>query len=151
MSYEARPIRFLELLREGDWRIKVYGIAYRRSYPDSGLIAAARRKAMWWLKRGVTRHRTHSVGFLGVHDGQGSNQVFLDLWINRNELLHKVYLSSKQRPAALSPAPADYNSVCVWDLYLQGFERRAWLEHVLANPRGPDLDAYMAERLDAEV
>ncbi len=149
--YEPRPIRFLELLRVGDWRIKTYGIAHRRSYPASELIAAARAKAIQRLRRRPTRHKAHGAGFLGIHDGRGLNQVFLDLWINENELLHKVYISPKQAPAELRPAPSDYNSVCVWDLYLQAFERRAWVERVLANPDGPDLESYLAARLEAEV
>ncbi len=150
-AYAPRPIRFLELLRERGWRIKVYGIADRRSYPASELLAAARAMAIRRLRRGPTRQRTHGVGFLGVHDGRGLNQVFLDLWVNDNELLHKVYVSAKQSPGRLTPAAADFNSVCVWDLYLQAFERQAWMAHVLANPEGPDLDAYLDARLDTEV
>ena len=150
-GYQPRPIRFLELLRENDWRVKVYGIAYDRSWPGSDLIAAARRRAIYRLRRGPTRQRAHGVGFLGIHDGKGGNQVFLDLWINDNELLHKVYRSSKGSPTRLEPVPADYNSVCVWDLYVQAFERRAWLAHVLDNPAGPDFDAYLAARLETEV
>ena len=149
--YRPRPIRFLELLQEGEWRLKVYGIAHDRSWPRSDLIAAGRAKAVQRLRRGPTRQRAHGVGFLGIHDGNGVNQVFLDLWINDNELLHKVWISTKESPAKLAPAPADYNSVCVWDLYLQAFERRAWVEHVMADPAAADLDAYLAERLDAEV
>jgi hypothetical protein len=42
-------------------------------------------------------------------------------------------------------------SVCVWDLFLQGFERDAWVEEVLANPRGPDIESYLDRRFDGEV
>ena len=40
---------------------------------------------------------------------------------------------------------------CVWDLAVIGFEREAWLEAVLSNPRGPDVEAYLARRLSGEV
>ena len=30
-------------------------------------------------------------------------------------------------------------------------ERRAWLEDVLANPAGPDLDLYLGRRFDADI
>jgi hypothetical protein len=36
--YEARSFRFLELLSIGDWRIKFYGIAWRREQPWDELI-----------------------------------------------------------------------------------------------------------------
>lgn len=31
------------------------------------------------------------------------------------------------------------------------FERRAWLETVLTNPRGPDLDAYLRAQMSEDV
>ena len=33
---------------------------------------------------------------------------------------------------------------CVWELAVVDFERRAWIEDVLANPDGPDLERYLA-------
>jgi hypothetical protein len=32
-----------------------------------------------------------------------------------------------------------------------GHERAAWVRHVLARAPGPDLDAYLADRLTAEI
>jgi hypothetical protein len=31
---------------------------------------------------------------------------------------------------------------CVWEMGVQARERQAWNERVLADPAGPDLDAY---------
>jgi hypothetical protein len=31
------------------------------------------------------------------------------------------------------------------------FERRAWIDDVIANPAGPDLDAYLSRRFDGLV
>ncbi|HSF81772.1 MAG TPA: hypothetical protein VLA49_11090 [Anaerolineales bacterium] len=42
-------------------------------------------------------------------------------------------------------------TACVWDLRLMAFERQSWLETVLANPSGPDLEAYLACRLNEDV
>ena len=33
---------------------------------------------------------------------------------------------------------------CVWELAIVDFERRAWIEDVLANSPGPDLERYLA-------
>jgi hypothetical protein len=150
--YQPRPLRFLELWQVDDWRLKVIGIAYGRATPDVRLVDAAKRTAAEYLRTHPTRHAHYGVGFLGVHDGRGENQVFLDRWINENELMHAYWVSPKHDPERLLvPDVTDHNSVCVWDLAVQCFEREAWLECVLANPRGPDLDAYLTRRIRADA
>jgi hypothetical protein len=113
---------------------------------EAGKAWAARR-----LRERPTRQRHYGVGFLGVHDGRGENQVFLDLWVNENELLHAYVVSPPSDPAALREPPEDHNSVCVWDLAVQAFEREAWLGHVLANPAGADVEGYLGERMNGVV
>jgi hypothetical protein len=55
-----------------------------------------------------------------------------------------------RQPADLTvhPGPA---IGCVWELAVTDFERRAWLDHVLANPHGPSLDAYLNVHLEGEL
>jgi hypothetical protein len=150
--YDRRPLRFLELWTTGEWRLKVIGIAYGRETPDPELVEAAKRVASQYLRENRTRHATYGVGFLGVHDGRGENQVFLDRWINENELMHVYWVSPKDDPARLVvPDLSDHNSVCVWDLAVQCFERQAWVDCVLNNPSGPDLDLYLARRMHVDV
>ena len=36
---------------------------------------------------------------------------------------------------------------CVYELAIVEFERRAWIEDVIGNPDGPDLDRYIAPPL----
>ena len=150
-AYQCRPLRFLELWTLDDWRLKIIGIAYGRETPETALIGGAKRVATDYLRTNRTRHTPHGVGFLGVHDGRGENQVFLDRWVNENELLHAAWVSPKHDPGRLLVPGADHNSVCVWDLAVQCFERQAWVECVLENPRGPDLEAYLARRIHADV
>ncbi len=132
-------------------RLKVYGIAFERPCPSPALVEAARRAAASHLETHPTRHDTHGAGFLGVHEGRTGNQAFLEVWINSNELMHRTFASSSDEDALLSPTPADFNSVCVWDLALQWFEREAWVRHMLRNPAGPQLDGYLAARLNADL
>ena len=149
--YQPRPLRFLELWTVDDWRLKVIGITHGRETPSVELIEAAKRVAADYLRTRRTRHSSYNVGFLGVHDGRGENQVFLDRWINENELMHAYWVSPKDDPRSLVVPDPDHNSVCVWDLAVQCFERQAWLECVLDNPRGPDVEAYLARRVCALV
>jgi hypothetical protein len=43
-SYAPRSFRFVELLRIDDWRMKLYGIAWRGERPRPELIKAAKRR-----------------------------------------------------------------------------------------------------------
>lgn len=149
--YAPRSIRFLELWEDGGWRIKVYGIAYQGAEPAPQLLAAARAAARARLPRPAVTADRYGVGFLGVHQGRGVNFVFVDWWAAENELHHHVYVSAADAPTTLTDVTHTGQAACVWDLRVIGFERDAWVEAVLANPLGPDLESYLARRLDEDV
>lgn len=131
-------------------RLKVYRISHEGGV-SSELLEGAKRVAEEELRNRPTRHTHHGVGFLGIHDGRGENQVFLDLWINENELLHRYWVSHKATPGELVKPPYDFNSVCCWDLFVQCFERQAWIDCVLTNHENPDVDGYLAQVFNGSV
>jgi hypothetical protein len=147
--YEARAIRFIELMSIGDWRMKLYGIAWRRELPRAELLESAKQLATNELTG--TQPNNYKVGFIGAHDGKDACVVFVDFWGNENELFHRVFLSRSGDPSALAPAQGSDSSVCVWDLRLQSFEREAWIKHVLRDPVAPDWEGYLGARLNDHV
>lgn len=147
--YQPRPIRFLELWQANEWRIKVYGIAYRRPLPRPELIQAAKQIAQQRLRTITVPH--YHTGFLGIHDGRGANFVFVDFWAEENELHHHVYVSPSDKPTQLEYATPTGLTACVWDLRVICFERQTWIDAVLANPNGPNLDKYFATRLNEDA
>lgn len=149
--YHPRPIRFLELWQEADWRLKVYGIAYQRPFPRQELVAAAKHVARVHLSQSLDDYSHYGVGFLGIHDGRDSNFVFVDFWADENELHHHTYISPREKPERLAYVTPTGVIACVWDLRVLCFERQAWLTTVLANPNGPDLERYLACRLNEDV
>jgi hypothetical protein len=149
--YKARPIRFLELWEEAGWRLKVYGIAYQCDYPRPGLVEAAKTVARVHLLQPLALQQGYRVGFLGVHDGRGANFVFLDYWANENELHHHVYVSPSDEPVSLEYVTPTGLTACVWDLRVLCFERQAWIDTVLTNPTGPDLEKYLTHQLNEDV
>ena len=149
--YRPRPVRFLEEWRHAGWRLKVYGIAYGRELPRAGLVETAKRIARERLPQPAEGGGRYGVGFLGVHDGRGANFVFVDWWADENELHHHVYTSASDELFRLDYTTPTGLSVCVWDLKVQSFERDAWVEEVLKNPDGPDVEAYLRRRLSADV
>jgi hypothetical protein len=40
---------------------------------------------------------------------------------------------------------------CVYELAIIEFERRAWIEDVIGNPEGPNLDLYLSRRFGGLV
>ena len=149
--YHRRPIRFLELWEESGWRVKVYGISYQRGRPRAELLNAAKAVAARRLREFSGPQRTYGVGFLGVHDGRDASFVFLDWWADENELHHHVYISPPNHPEKLEYVTPSGLAGCVWDLKVIGFERQAWIDAVLANPTGPDLEAYLRHRLNEDI
>lgn len=149
--YRSRPIKFLELVELDGWRIKLYGAASERPAPRPELVEATKLLAGRVLPRPPDGDGRYSVGFACAHDGRGGCFSFVDWWADENELHHHIYIAPEERPAELSPAEPDALTACVWDLAIMGFERDAWLETVMRNPAGPDFDAYLAARLDADV
>ncbi|HEY0101459.1 MAG TPA: hypothetical protein VGB76_21215 [Pyrinomonadaceae bacterium] len=148
--YEPRPIRFLEEWQQAGWRLKVYGISYGRVRAREELIETARRLARESLP---TAHEggNYGVGYVGVHDGRGANFIFVDWWADENELHHRVFAAPSDELKDLPEITATGLSVCVWDLRVQCFEREAWLEAVLKNTSGADLEDYMRRRLNEDA
>jgi hypothetical protein len=146
--YATRSVRCLDLLMFDGWRLKLYGIAYRGERPAQALVDAAIAAAHERLPRPAVSHDRYGVGFVGAHDGRGANFVFVDWWATEDELHHHTWLSRKEEPAGLRPTGPDDLTACAWDLAVIGHERTAWVRHVLARAPGPDLDAYLGDRLE---
>jgi hypothetical protein len=150
--YERRPIRFLEEWRgPGGWRLKIYGISYRRPEPRAELIETAKRLAGARLPQPAAGEGRYGVGFAGVHDGRGANFIFVSWWADENELHHHVYAAPSEELKDLAYITPTGLVACVWDLRVMAFERQSWLDEVLTNGSEPDVEAYMACRLNEEV
>lgn len=144
-EFKPRPARFLGIEEFGDWRMKVYGLTAEHQRLLPALVTEARK-----LARNVVPSMPsdgYGVGFIGVHCGRDANFVFIDWWANENELHHNVFRSSLAQPLDLCRTQ-EGSCACVWDLQVIWFERNAWVDKVLNNPRGPDLEAYLKKVLD---
>jgi hypothetical protein len=150
-AYEPRAVRFLEEWQHTGWRMKVYGIAYRRPSPREQLVETAKQIASQCLPFPPDEDGRYGVGFIGVHDGRGANFIFVDWWADENELHHRVFAAPSGELKNLPEITATGLSVCVWDLRVQCFEREAWLDAVLRNPNEDSLDDYLRRRLNEDV
>lgn len=148
--YTPRPVRFIRIERVGDWRLKVYGIAMPGQAPRRELVEESIWKATEVLPKDAHADGREGVGFVTVHDATACGITLVYWWQGTNELHQRIYLSPLDDPKAMTqcaPQPAG----CVWELEIVDFERRAWLDDVLKNPSGPDIDAYLSRRHNADV
>ena len=123
----------------------------KKQAPGANLISAAKRVAADRLPQPAGGQGRYGVGFVGVHEGRGANFVFVDWWADENELHHHVYISASDDAEGLEHATPSGLIACVWDLRVIGFERDCWVDMILANPKGPDLEGYLARRLNEDV
>jgi hypothetical protein len=149
--FARRSVRPLDLLTVDGWRLKVYGITYQGQRPVQTLVEAAVAAARERLPCPAVTDDRYGVGFIGAHDGRGANFVFIDWWENEDELHHHTWLSSKGHPGSLRPTTPRDLTACVWDLAVIAHERAAWLRHVLARAKGPDLDGYLEDCLTGSI
>jgi hypothetical protein len=149
--YTLRSVRFLDLLTFDGWRLKLYGIAYRAERPEQAIVDAAVAAVRERLPRPAVTGDRYGVGFVGAHQGRGGSFVFADWWATENDLHHRAWRSSQDEPSRLRPTGPDDFIACTSDLAVIGHERTAWVRHVLARPQGPDVDAYLEDRLDDDV
>jgi len=150
-AYESRPVLMRDVWTPpapAGWRIKRIGIRYAGDDVDDALFDAASEAAMKALPPAGSPNA--GLGFLGVHEGRGFDQVFLCWWENDNELQLRVFIADKEAPESLRPAPEGWCAACTWDLKVMAYERDAWVRHMLrAGGGGPEayLDARIAEHL----
>jgi hypothetical protein len=151
--YKTRPIRYLETWEHEGWRLKVYGIAAASERPAEDLVDAVKSVAGDVLPQPAVTDDRYGVGFLYAHQGRdGGGFASVNWWGNENELFHFQYEASADSVGDLRPVEKTGGSTgCVWDLAVIEHERQAWVDYVLANDAGPDLEAYLSHCLQADV
>lgn len=148
--YKPRHVRFIRPEQVGDWRLKLYGIATNGRTPRPALVDAAMRLAPHVFPQPALSDDRYGVGIVLVHDAATISIALFYWWQYVNELHQRVYVGPLDDPRALTKLP-DPAAGCVWELSVLDFERRAWIDDVLANPKGPDVDRYLTRQFNSDV
>lgn len=149
--YRPRPVRFIRREDVGDWRMKVYGIALPGEEPRAELVDAAVALAEDVFPTPAVGDGRHGIGLLVVHDSATFGMALYYWWQSSNELHQRHFLSPLEDVTALEAVTFPQATGCVWELGAIDFERRAWIEDVLANPDGPDVERYLAREYNEDV
>ena len=152
--YKTRPVRFLQLAEHAGWRMKVYGIRFSedgtQEVPDKEIVELAMPAMLAQLPQPAVTDSRYGVGFLIIHQGQHRNWLLLDWWYDQEIIKQQLFSSPLDGPDQITPAESDLLA-CTWELAVHGFERQAWIDKVLNNPAGPDLEAYLNQHLNEDV
>lgn len=149
--YAPRKIAFQGMRPSGRWRVKTTVITVRGTaahFADE--IEAAQAFAEAVLDPVPDRDADAGVAFVTIHLGLAGVWLLVDWW-EGDLLRHRHFLASFDDPARFRDVAPEHYGPCVWELAVQAHERTAWITHVLANPGGPDLDAYLADGMNATV
>lgn len=133
--------RFVGTADIDGWRIKTYRVS-----PTTGahMLAAARRSAAATLPVRPDRVGAFGVGFLVVHFTECRLLVQLNWWVRPAELYQRTFAAPADSPKDL--APLDTAAISgISELAIAAHEGAAWRRHVIANPAGPDIEAYLRD------
>jgi hypothetical protein len=148
--YEPRHVRFVRREDVGGWQLKLYGIALNGTEPDPGFVEATKDLTSSVLPQPPVSDDRYGVAFATAHDARSAYIALIYWWQSENELHQRIYVSPKADPISFQPVE-NQPAGCVWELAIVDFERRAWIEDVLASPSGPNLERYLERRLDEDV
>ena len=87
-----------------------------------------------------------------AHDAASVCFGLIYWWQSADELHQRVFTSSPLADPGNFQRLENPGAGCVWELGIIDFERRAWIEDVLANPAGRTLSRYLSRtRSNADV
>jgi hypothetical protein len=148
--YKPRHVCFIRREDVEGWQLKLYGIAVNGQKPRPDFVAATRDLAAQVLPQPPAGDDHYGVGFAIAHDARFVGIALVYWWKSENELHQRIYVSPRDDPAAFTQVE-NQPAGCVWELEVVNFERLAWLEDVLSNPSGPDIDAYLERSFSRDV
>ena len=148
--YRPRHVRFIRREEVDGWQVKLYGIAVNGEEPRAEFVEAVRDVAAGVLPQPPVADDRYGVGFAIAHDARWLGIALVYWWQSENELHQRIYVSPKDDTTAFAQVE-NQPAGCVWELEVVDFERRAWLEDVLANPNGPDLERYLERSFARDV
>lgn len=141
-TYAPRLAEFVSDERFGSWRCKLYGLADPAKGVRGELLDATRELAGRSLP-----DDGYGASFAIAHDA-AYPIALVYWWQGVNELHQRSFIgASIEGLEAVEWTPAG----CVYELAIIEFERRAWIDDVIGNPEGPDVERYLGRRFGGLV
>ncbi len=95
--YKKRPIRFLNIIIVGKWKIKTYSISSKDDFVDAIYLEKAKNELSKWLLLSENNSlETYNIATLILHQCKEGCFAIINWWIDENMLQHYVYLAKNE-------------------------------------------------------
>jgi hypothetical protein len=142
--YRPRSIAFQGVRSCGRWRVKINLITMGGGPSNvQDIVEAAWQASASVLQDLPETELDTNIAFVTIHVGLEGVWLLIDRWEEGDILRHHHFRAALDDPTHFVDVSADHYGPCVWELAVQAFERQAWLDCVLANADGPDIEAYL--------
>lgn len=152
ISYEQRPVRFLEVYIHNGWYIKIYSISVRSEHVQTQVVESAKLRLTEWLQKSDQHPlENYKIATLILHEGKEGCFAIINWWVDESMLQHHVYLMDYARPSHFELYADKDIITCVWEMAVLWHERNAWIENILKKNKNPDFEGYLNSQLNADV
>lgn len=147
-KFTPRPIRFIEIFKVNNWKIKIYSICYDNVKVATTNIDLAKQNLDKWLAKSTDYDlENYKIATLILHEFDGDCYAIINWWTDENMLQHFVYLSDNKDIINYKLYSEKGIITCVWELEILWHERNSWINHILKNEK-PDFESYLNEQLN---
>lgn len=150
--YKPRKVEFEQLLKVGDWRVKVYTITNRGAFKSRKVLENALANLPKWLARSKKfGFPTYGAAFLIVHEGRDGVWSLINWWIGGEMLRSLTFYTTDDDPNEFKITPKEGGMACVWEMAVISYERAMWVEYILRRADNPDFEGYLQNYICGEV
>ncbi|MEM7368101.1 MAG: hypothetical protein AAF587_05830 [Bacteroidota bacterium] len=150
--YKSRKIVFEEVIRVGEWYVKMYTITKSAEFEHPELYQQAIQQLPVWLEMKNQFDDSHAhMAFLIVHAGTIGIFSIVNWWVGTNMLNTHIFLTVPDSPTTFTKISGTGLSPCIWELEIINRERIAWMRHVLQRSPNPDYEAYLMDTFTGDI
>jgi len=147
--YKPRKIDFFNLIKIGDWKIKVYTITNREKFKSNKVLRKCISELPNWLKiADESKLPVYNAAFLIVHEAREGIWILLNWWTGGEMIQTVVYFADFNSPDLIVASPYNNSLVCIWELEVITFERIAWINNILLEAKKPKFEDYLNTNLE---
>lgn len=151
-KYETREIKFKEIIKIDEWRVKIYTISKDIHFKANETYQNALIKLPEWLgKRNSFDSSNDKIAFLIIHSGTEGVFSIINWWVGGNMLNTHIFISTHPEPDRFKLISGDGLSPCIWELEVIDHERRSWIKNILKKPDLPDYEEYLNDNYNGKI